>query len=110
MTPLQGQPYQQASNPQAFFQEITFLREGLQDIQDKITSIESLHSEYLSKVDEDGAQATVVRLDAAVAEISRLNQDLAARIKVLKVKSIHDPDKAPQVGNLDRQFKDALRR
>jgi len=110
MAPLNGQPYQQASNPQAFFEEISYLRDALTRIQNEITDIQKLHERSLATIDEGSNSTIQQQLDMKVAETSKLNRDLASRIKNLKQQSLNDPDKAPQVGNLDRQFKDTLRR
>ncbi|KAF3933482.1 Syntaxin-1A [Dactylella cylindrospora] len=110
MAPLNGQPYQQSSNPQAFFGEIAYLRQGNQDINDRITEIENLHQESLSRIDESSIAEVASKLDAATAEVSQMNRTMAAKIRDLKSKTLSDPEKAGQVGVIERSFKQTLTR
>jgi syntaxin 1B/2/3 len=110
MAPLNSQPYEQASNPQEFFNEIAYLRQGNQDINDRITEIENLHQESLSRIDESSTAQTTAALDAAVAEVSQMNRSLAGRIRDLKQRTHRDQDKAGQVGVIERSFKQTLTR
>jgi len=110
MTPLNGQPYEQSTNPQAFFSEIAYLRQGNQDINDRITEIENLHQESLSRIDESSITQTATALDAMVAEVSQMNRSMATKIRELKSKTLRDEEKAGQVGVIERSFKQTLTR
>ena len=95
---------------QEFFREVNELREGIDQVKANITRIESLHQRSLTDIDESTSSQTQHQLDSLVADTSALNKALANRIRRLKGKAITDPSKAPQVNNLDRSFKDALRK
>ncbi|KAK6340934.1 Plasma membrane t-SNARE, secretory vesicle fusion [Orbilia brochopaga] len=110
MTPLNQQPFQQATNPQAFFSEIGELRQLNNDINAKITEIENLQHESLSQVDEYSISQTAGSVDAVAAEISSMNRSLADRIRTLKSKTVNDADKASQVTVLQRTFEKTINR
>lgn len=95
---------------QEFFSEVNELREGIDTVKANISRIEALHQRSLTDVDESASSQTQHQLDSLVAETSALNKNLANRIKRLKGKAASDPSKGPQVGNLDRNFKDTLRK
>jgi len=95
---------------QEFFREVNELREGIDQVKANITRIESLHQRSLTDIDESTSSQTQHQLDSLVADTSALNKALANRIRRLKGKATTDPSKAPQVNNLDRSFKDALRK
>lgn len=95
---------------QEFFAEVNELREGIDQVKAKITRIESLHQRSLTDIDESTSSQTQHQLDSLVADTSALNKALANRIRRLKGKATTDPSKAPQVNNLDRSFKDVLRK
>jgi syntaxin 1B/2/3 len=97
-------------NLQDFFDEVEQIRGGIEKVNANIATIESLHQRSLNEVDESSQQNTQHRLEALVAETSSLNNSLASRIKILKGKASRDPSKSPQVGALDRNFKDTLRK
>ncbi|KAA8894907.1 t-SNARE [Sphaerosporella brunnea] len=97
-------------NLQEFFDEVEQIRSGIEKVNANIATIESLHQRSLNEVDEGSQQNTQHRLEALVSETSSLNNSLAGRIKILKGKASRDPGKSPQVGVLDRNFKDTLRK
>jgi len=97
-------------NTQDFYAEVDQIRGGIDTVNANITQIESLHQRSLNDIDEAAQQTTTHRLEALVTETSALNSNLANRIKTLKGKASRDPTKAPQVGVLDRNFKDSLRK
>ncbi|KAH0611426.1 uncharacterized protein H6S33_010691 [Morchella sextelata] len=97
-------------SPQEFFAEVNELREGIETAKGNISRIEALHQRSLTDVDESASSQTQHQLDSLVAETSALNKNLMNRIKRLKGKAASDPSKAPQVGNLDRNFKETLRK
>ncbi|PWW72062.1 t-SNARE, partial [Tuber magnatum] len=99
-----------ADSQQEFFGEVNELREGIDQVKANITRIESLHQRSLTDIDESTSSQTQHQLDSLVAETSALNSALANRIRGLKGKAATDPSKAPQVNNLDRSFKDVLRK
>jgi syntaxin 1B/2/3 len=98
------------ANLQDFFDEVEQIRGGIEKVNANIATIESLHQRSLNDVDESSQQNTQHRLEALVSETSSLNNSLASRIKILKGKASRDPSKSPQVGVLDRNFKDTLRK
>lgn len=97
-------------NVQDFYAEVDQIRGGIESVNANIAQIESLHQRSLNDIDEAAQQMTTNRLEALVTETSALNTNLATRIKALKGKASRDPTKAPQVGVLDRNFKDSLRK
>lgn len=97
-------------NIQDFYAEVDQIRGGIESINANIAQIESLHQRSLNDIDEAAQQTTTHRLEALVSETSALNKNLAGRIKTLKGKASRDPTKAPQVGVLDRNFKDSIRK
>lgn len=99
-----------ADSQQEFFREVNELREGIDQVKANITRIESLHQRSLTDIDESTSSQTQHQLDSLVADTSALNKVLANRIRRLKGKAATDPSKAPQVNNLDRSFKDVLRK
>lgn len=105
-----GAPGYAGDSQQEFFTEVNELREGIDTVKANISRIESLHQRSLTDIDESTSSQTQHQLDALVAETSALNKNLANRIKRLKGKAASDPTKGPQVGNLDRNFKDTLRK
>jgi syntaxin 1B/2/3 len=100
----------QGDNLQDFFDEVEQIRGGIERVNANIATIESLHQRSLNDIDENSQQNTQHRLEALVSETSSLNNSLASRIKVLKGKASRDESKGPQVGVLDRNFKDTLRK
>lgn len=103
-------PGYSGDSQQEFFAEVNELRDGIDTVKANISRIESLHQRSLTDIDESTSSQTQHQLDALVAETSALNKNLANRIKRLKSKAASDPAKGPQVGNLDRNFKDTLRK
>lgn len=103
-------PSYPGDSQQEFFAEVNELRDGIDTVKANISRIESLHQRSLTDIDESTSSQTQHQLDALVAETSALNKNLANRIKRLKSKAASDPAKGPQVGNLDRNFKDTLRK
>lgn len=103
-------PNYAGDSQQEFFAEVNELRDGIDTVKANISRIESLHQRSLTDIDESTSSQTQHQLDALVAETSALNKNLANRIKRLKGKAASDPAKGPQVGNLDRNFKDTLRK
>jgi syntaxin 1B/2/3 len=99
-----------ADSQQEFFAEVNELREDIDQVKANITRIESLHQRSLTDIDESTSSQTHHQLDSLVADTSALNRALADRIRRLKGKAATDPSKAPQVNNLDRSFKDVLRK
>ncbi|KAF3260815.1 Plasma membrane t-SNARE, secretory vesicle fusion [Orbilia oligospora] len=108
MAPLNGQPYQQATNPQVFFGRIAELRQMDEDINSRISDLERLQNESLGHVDESSSAEATRHIDALVAEISTMNRAMAGKIRQLKTEALHDQDKANQVGPLERKFKQTL--
>lgn len=98
------------SNYQDFFSEVGELRDAIETVKTNITRMESLHQRSLTDIDESSSQQTQRQLEALAAETSALNNNLASRIKSLKGKHGRDATKGPQVGNLDRNFKETLRK
>ncbi|KAG0138375.1 t-SNARE, partial [Tuber indicum] len=99
-----------ADSQQEFFAEVNELRDDIEQVKANITRIESLHQRSLTDIDESTSSQTHHQLDSLVADTSALNRALADRIRRLKGKAATDPSKAPQVNNLDRSFKDVLRK
>jgi len=99
-----------ADNYQAFFSEATELGEAIDTVKSNISRIETLHQRSLTDIDESASQQTQRQLEVLVTETSALNNNLATRIKSLKAKYGRDPNKGASVGNLDRNFKDTLRK
>ncbi|KAF8252674.1 t-SNARE [Wilcoxina mikolae CBS 423.85] len=97
-------------NSQEFYEEVDQIRGGIDTVNQNISRIESLHQQALKDIDESTSQQTQSQLEALVSETSALNNTLVSRIKILKGKAGRDPSKGPQVGVLDRNFKDALRK
>ncbi|KAL7271588.1 hypothetical protein RUND412_005647 [Rhizina undulata] len=96
-------------NQEEFFAEISEILQGIEAVKANISRIESLHQRSLTDIDESTSSQTQRQLDALVADTSSLNSNLALRIRKLKGKAAQDPSKGPQIGNLDRQFKEVLR-
>ncbi|KAI5795191.1 t-SNARE [Geopyxis carbonaria] len=107
---MNGGGYEGGENLQDFYAEVDQLREGIEKVNANISNIESLHARSLKDIDEQTSAQTQSQLNSIVAETSSLNKNLTQRIKILKGKAGRDPSKGPQVGVLDRNFKDALRR
>lgn len=103
-------PSYAGDSQQEFFAEVNELRDGIDTVKANISRIESLHQRSLTDIDESTSSQTQHQLDALVAETSALNKNLANRIKRLKGKAASDPAKGPQIGNLDRNFKDTIRK
>ncbi|KAF3918973.1 Syntaxin-1A [Dactylellina cionopaga] len=110
MAPLNGSPPQQATNPQAFFGELTELQQLDADINIKITEIENLQHESLSHVDEGSMAETSKLIEASTAEVSQMNRSLAGRIRILKSKNINDESKSDTIGAIQRKFETTLNR
>lgn len=110
MAPLNGQPYQQATNPQVFFGRIAELRQMNEDINSRITDLERLQNESLGHVDESSSAEATRHIDALVAEISTMNRNMAGKVRQLKSEALRDQEKANQVGPLERSFKQTLTR
>lgn len=108
MAPLNGQPYQQATNPQVFFGRITELRQMDEDINSRISELERLQNESLGHVDESSSAEASRHIDALVAEISTMNRSMAGKIRQLKTEALRDQEKSNQVGPLERKFKQTL--
>jgi len=106
----QGYAAPPQDNGQEFYEEVDQIRGGIDTVNANISRIELLHQRALKDIDESTSQQTQSQLEALVTETSALNNTLVSRIKVLKGKAGRDPSKGPQVGVLDRNFKDALRK
>ena len=99
-----------SDDPQVFYSEVDQIRAGIDTVNANIAHIESLHQRSLVDIDEANSSQTQRQLEQLVSETSSLNTSLVQRIKLLKGKVVRDPSKAPQVGVLDRTFKEALRK
>lgn len=108
--PGYGAPAAGGDDTQAFYNEIDQIRDAIGTVDSNIQNIEALHQKSLSEIDESNSAQIQRQLESLVAETSALNNNLASRIKVLKGKASRDETKKPQVGVLDRSFKDALRK
>jgi syntaxin 1B/2/3 len=105
-----GQQPGYGGDDQAFFSELDEIRNGMATVNNNITRIESLHQQSLTDIDESATAQTRRQLEDVVTQTSSLNNNLANRIKALKGKYSRDPNKSPQVGSLDRSFKETLRK
>lgn len=95
---------------QAFFDELDEIRGGMATVNENITRIEALHQRSLTDIDENTSAQTRQQLEHIVTSTSALNKNLALRIRVLKGKYGQDRNKSQQVGTLDRNFKETLRK
>ncbi|KAK6502904.1 Plasma membrane t-SNARE, secretory vesicle fusion [Arthrobotrys musiformis] len=108
MAPLNGQPPQQATNPQVFFGKIAELRQLDDDINNRVSDLERLQNDALGRVDESSSAEASRHIDALMAEIATMNRSMTTNIHKLKVEALHDDSKSHQIGPLERKFKQTL--
>lgn len=95
-----------ANDMQAFFNNISDINQGIDQLNGNISKIEGLHDQILNAVEDDNVKVARSQLDTVAAETSALNATLVRKIRDLKSKH-RDQQQATVV---ERKFKESLNR
>ncbi|KAK9461536.1 t-SNARE [Lipomyces oligophaga] len=106
MTTLNGA----ADDMNSFFREIDEVKNQINQYDNNVTRIETLHTRSLSEIDSDRDQFIQKQIDSLVAETSTLSDSIRARVADIASKSKTDPTKNTQANSVRTAFSESVRR
>lgn len=93
-----------------FFEQIDDIKSAINQFENNVSRIESLHNRSLNEIDTEIDQMNQKQIDSLVAETSKLSGSLKYKIKGLEAKSRSDSTKRVQVDAVKRTFMDSIQR